>query len=47
MGAGCSHAAQSVAIVLPATEEDKAKGAGQPAIALFYKDKPVAIMRKV
>jgi hypothetical protein len=36
-----------VPIVLPATAEDKAAGAGKDAIALFHNDKPVAILRKV
>ena len=38
---------QSVAIVLPATDADKANAAGKDAITLFYQDKPVAILRKV
>ena len=38
---------QSIPIVLPATADDKARLAGQPAITLVYKDAPVAILRQV
>jgi len=38
---------QSVAIVLPATDAEKAAGAGKAAVALYYNGNAVAIMKNV